>query len=234
MALRSKKFYFFLLSIAFSCSIFSQNQSMNSPNEISFTHKIIPESIAKEVLAALSFYPELKNTPIEFKFKKHIKKSTMQAQPDFASIFKSKENRGYKILISEKFHIEKKEFDIEDVESDVLIGWFGHELGHVMDYRDRSTLGMIIFGLKYLFSKAHLKLVERTADTIAVNHGMSDYILATKNFILNNVHISDEYKARIERLYLSPKEIMEIVNSKNKSLEKEVEKEEIDEMEELS
>lgn len=215
----------FLFLLIAPCQIFSQSLAMNSTNEFNFTKKIIPESIKKEAKIALSHYPELRNTPIEFKFKTSIKKSTMQAQPTFESIFKRKKNRGYKILISKKFHIEHKEFDIENVESNVLIGWFGHELGHVMDYRDRSTLGMLIFGLKYLFSKAHLKEVERTADMIAVNHGMSRYILATKDFILNNVHISAEYKARIEKLYMSPEEIMEIVNSKEKNLEKEVDDE---------
>lgn len=191
----------------------------------SFRNKIIPASIKKEALKALSFYPELKNTPIQFKFKKQIKKSTMQAQPDLSTILRGRKNRGYKILISEKIHIEQKEFSIEDMEKEVLIGWFGHELGHVIDYHDRSAIGMLIFGLKYLFSKTHLKEVERTADTIAVRHGMSNYILATKDFILNNAHVSSKYKARIAKLYMSPQEIMEIVNSEEKSLEKEVEKE---------
>lgn len=199
---------------------------MNPPDEIQYTNKIIPANIAEEVKTALSYYPELKDTPIEFKYKTAIKKSTMQAQPDLKSIFRSQEKRGYKILISTKFHIEKKAFNIEDVDSEVLIGWFGHELGHVVDYSDRSTLGMLIFGLKYLFSKSHLKEVERTADMIAINHGMAESILATKDFILNNVHISPAYKQRIAKLYMSPEEIMEIVNSKSKNLEEEVEKEE--------
>lgn len=194
-----------------------------------FTNKTIPETIREEALIALSHYPELKDTPIEFKFKDSIQKSTMQAQPTYASIFRSRENRAYVILISNKFHIEKREFHITDVAPEVLIGWFGHELGHVMDYRRRSSLGMIIFGLKYLFSKKYLKRAERTADLYAVKHGMHEYIVATKNFILDNVHISPAYKARIERLYMSPEEIMEIVNSKKQSLEEEVEKEEIEE-----
>lgn len=226
----NKYYFFFLLLISTPCLIFSQSLLMNPINEYHFSNKIIPESIKKEAKIALSYYPELKDTPIEFKFKESINKSTMQAQPTFESLFKSRENRGYKILISTKFHIEKKEFDIEDVESDVLIGWFGHELGHVVDYSSHSTVGMLIFGIKYLFSKAHLKEVERTADMIAVNHGMTNYILATKDFILNNVHISPEYKARISKLYMSPEEIMEIVNSKDKNLESEVEKEEVEEL----
>ncbi|MAN28076.1 MULTISPECIES: hypothetical protein [Mesonia] len=191
-----------------------------------YTNKDIPLSIKDQVEAALAHYPELKDTPISFKFKKEIKKSTMQAQPTYASIFKGRKNRAYIILISEKFHIEEEEFSILNVEDEVLIGWIGHELGHVMDYRDRSSLGMISFGLKYLFSTTHIQEVERAADTYAVKHGMYQYILATKNFILNNTSISPKYKNRIKRLYMSPEEIMELVNHLDiADVEKEVEKE---------
>ena len=193
---------------------------------MNYTNKEIPLSIKDQVEVALTHYPQLKDTPIAFRFKKEIKKSTMQAQPTYASIFKSRKNRAYVILISEKFHIEEEIFSILDVEDDVLIGWIGHELGHVMDYRNRSTLNMISFALKYLFSTAHIQEVERAADTYAVKHGMYQYILATKNFILNNTSISPKYKNRIKRLYMSPEEIMELVNHLDiADVEKEVEKE---------
>ena len=188
---------------------------------MNYTNKEIPLSIKDQVEVALSHYPQLKDTPIAFRFKKEIKKSTMQAQPSFASFLKSRKNRAYIIFISEKFHIEDEVFSILDVEDDVLIGWIGHELGHVMDYRDRGS-----FALKYLFSTAHIQEVERAADTYAVKHGMYQYILATKNFILNNTSISPKYKNRIKRLYMSPEEIMELVNHLDiADVEKEVEKE---------
>lgn len=194
-----------------------------------FTNKTIPNIIKPQVEEALSYYPELKDTPITFKFKKNINKSTMQAQPKFASLLKSRKNRSFIILISEKFHIEGEEFKVIDVDDDIMIGWIGHELGHVMDYRDRGKFDMIIFGLKYLFSSAHIKEVERAADTFAVEHGMYEYILATKNFILNNTSISSEYKARIKKLYMSPEEIMELVNNLEPDEVEEKVKEEIKE-----
>ena len=40
-----------------------------------YTNKDIPLSIKDQVEAALAHYPELKDTPISFKFKKEIKKS---------------------------------------------------------------------------------------------------------------------------------------------------------------
>ena len=186
--------------------------SMNSTQSINLENKIIPESIKEEALAAISFYPELYDTAIEFKFKDNIKKSTMQAQPRFASFFKAKENREYIILISRKIQIEGTEFTMEDIPSDVKIGWIGHELGHVVDYSHRTNFGMLIFGIKYLFSPAHIKEVERAADTFAIAHGMGDYILTTKNFILDNAHLSEKYKERIRRLYISPEEVMELIN----------------------
>ncbi|HEA30146.1 MAG TPA: hypothetical protein ENH91_09155 [Leeuwenhoekiella sp.] len=179
--------------------------------KINFTHKKIPKSIVAETHKALSYYPALKDTPITFQFKENIKKSTMQAQPVFSSFFRSRKNRKYVILISKRVKIDKESFKITDVPSDVLIGWIGHELGHVMDYRERGTLNMLFFGIKYLYSTGHIQEVERAADTFAVAHGMGDYILKTKDFILNHADISETYKARIRQLYLSPEEIMQLI-----------------------
>ncbi|MCY2687394.1 hypothetical protein OU683_09555 [Salinimicrobium sp. TH3] len=188
-------------------------------------NKIIPESILDEAKIALSYYPELKDVEIEFKYKDNIKKSFMQAQPKVANLFKGKKDRSYHIFISSRFLIEKEEFSMADVPPDVLIGWLGHELGHIMDYRDKSAMGLVIFGMRYITSDNYIKEAERTADTYAVNSGMGDYILATKDFILNHSHLSDSYKERIARLYLSPEEILVLVNKLEEELE-EAEKEE--------
>lgn len=185
---------------------------MSLSQNINLENKIIPESIREEAIAALEYFPELYDTAIEFKFKNKIKKSTMQAQPKISSIFRNKENRKYVILISREIHIDDKDFTIDDIPSDVIIGWLGHELGHLMDYQDRTTFGLIILGAKYLFSNKSIRKVERTADTYAISQGMGDYILMTKNFILDNSDISEKYKARIRRLYISPEEVMELIN----------------------
>jgi hypothetical protein len=198
---------FFLLFV-------STNIAFSAPmNDKDFlNNKVIPESILKEVTYALSHFPELADTPIEFKFKSNIKRSFMQAQPRFFDIFKNKKRRSYYIMISESVTIEDEVFTVAEVPTDVLIGWIGHELGHIMDYRERSGLNMVVFGIRYLFSKGFIKEAERAADTYAVNHGMGKYILATKDFILNHASLSEAYKNRIKRLYLSPEEIMVLVD----------------------
>lgn len=138
----------------------------------------------------------------------------MLAQPTFGSIFRKKEKRGYKILISEKFKITGKEFKTTEVPSDIMIGWIGHELGHVMDYQERSGLNLINFGMRYVLLKEHVKNAERAADSFAVAQGMADYIIKTKRFILDNADIDEGYKNRIKEFYLSPEEIMEMVKNR--------------------
>lgn len=186
------------------------------------TNKIIPPEIEKEAEIALSFYPELKDNCIEFKFKDNIKKSFMQAQPEIKTLFSGKKKRHYYVFISNKIIIEDEEFSVLDVPTPVLIGWLGHELGHIIDYREKSAFGMIIFGTRYLLSSNYIKKAERMADTYAVNHGMGEYILATKNFILNNTQLSESYKNRIKKLYLSPEEIMILVNELEGDVEEEL------------
>lgn len=181
-----------------------------------YSQYVIPESIKDEVKIALAFYPNILNNPIEFKFQKNIKKSTMLAQPNFWSLFKAKKNRKYKVLISEKIVIAGNAFATKDIPKEVMIGWIGHELGHIIDYKNRSSLNLIWFGIKYTFSDNYIKEAERAADTHAVNYGMENYILATKNFILNNADIDESYKSRIRKYYLSPEEIMVLINERDK------------------
>ena len=194
-----------------------QNGQMKEKDSLVFTNKVIPPSLEKEIKIALSYYPELKDTPITFNFKDDIKKSFMQAQPNKWDLFsKRKDTRGYHIDISRNLVIDEKDFPIQEVPEDVLIGWIGHELGHVMDYKNKSGMGMVIFGLRYITSGRFLEEAERAADTYAVNHGMGYYILETKNFILHEANLSDEYISKIKKWYLSPEEIMVMIEDLKK------------------
>lgn len=229
------KKYLLLLVLPFLGSSWScaSKKDMTEKKILYQGNKTIPESVYKEAKTALSFYPDLEDIEIEFFFKDNIKKSFMQAQPRFSNIFKGKNERSYNIYMSTKFAIEDEEFSMAEIPSEVLVGWLGHELGHVMDYREKSAFGLIIFGVRYITSDKYIKEAERTADSYAVTHGMGEYILATKDFILNNSKLSQTYKDRIARLYLSPEEILVLVNELEEAseegldeMEKEMEKKE--------
>jgi hypothetical protein len=98
---------------------------------------------------------------------------------------------------------------IQQIPDDVMIGWIGHELGHILDYESRSNAGMVSFGYRYYFSSEYVKSAEIAADTYAVNHGLGNYIISTKRFILDHAELPKAYKDKIARLYLSPDVIVE-------------------------
>ncbi|WP_420388262.1 hypothetical protein [Roseivirga sp.] len=175
--------------------------------------KSIPEEIYFPVLETLSYYPELKNTPITFRFVKPKDHIIMSAQPIFKTMFRILEERAYYVNISRTIKLGSDSLKVEDLPEDVLIGWLGHELGHLMDYKDRSVWGMIRFGVNYLFSKHFVKGAERKADEYAVQHGLGDKIVKTKNYILNHAEIPNSYKQKMKRLYLAPEEILKMVDT---------------------
>ena len=174
-------------------------------------NKQIPAVIEKNVLNALSFYPELKNTTISFIFKTDIRTSVMQAQPVPTTLLGKRKNRRYRINISEYFKLINSQIPIEKIPDEVMIGWIGHELGHILDYEGMSNGGMVSFGYRYYFSPSFLKHAEMVADSLAVERGMGNYIVATKRFILNHAELPQAYKDKISRLYLSPDVIVEQV-----------------------
>lgn len=183
-----------------------------------YQHKTIPVILQTEILAALKYYPELKDTPIDFVFDPNTSKSIMLSQPVVDSFFRGQKNRSYVIKINPLFVMVHKTMPIQDAPKDVLIGWVGHELGHVIDYHSRSNWQMIGFGIKYISSEKYLMQAERNADRYAVEHGMGNYIIKTKNYILHNHDLPPEYIARIKRLYLSPQQILDLIKKVKKPI----------------
>ena len=190
---------------------------MNAHSQVStkllkFRHnKEIPPVLERNILAALSFFPELSNAKIKFVFKKDLYSSVMQAQPVFTSLLRKKKNRRYKINISSQFRLITSEMPIMKIPDNVMIGWIGHELGHILDYESKSNWQIVKFGLNYYLSQKFVKHAEMVADSLAVERGLGNFIVATKRYILDHAELPQAYKDKISRLYLSPDVIVEQV-----------------------
>ena len=215
--------YILIIFLSFWCStiiarpLFGENKPKTGDpvvSELAFfgKNKVIPEEMQDVILTALSFYPALADTHIEFIYKPDIRKSVMQAQPKVSTLFRRKSKRVYVIKISRYLQLDQEELDVSTLPFEVLVGWIGHELGHIMDYKDRSGLAMMGFGAKYWMSEKFLIGAERRADLYALRHGLGDKIICTKNFVLNHDGISESYKERIKRLYMSPEEFSQMLS----------------------
>lgn len=176
-------------------------------------HKEIPDEIREITLLALSHYPELLDVKIDFQFQNKIRGSVMQAQPKIGSLFfDSKGNRSYRIKISRHLELLDEMLPIEELPADVLLGWIGHELGHIKDYVDRSALNLMSFGVRYALSNNFVTQAEITADSHSVSNGLGKAIIATKDFVLNHNRLPEGYKNKIRALYMSPGEILSLVD----------------------
>ena len=156
------KFFFLIMLIP---ELLSTNSSTSKERLQFCSNKRIPAVIEKNVLTALSFYPELKNTSINFIFKTDLKTSVMQAQPVFTTLLRSRKNRSYRIIISSKFRLIKDELPILQIPDEVMVGWIGHELGHILDYEGKTNKQLVSFGYNYYFNSTFVKHAEMVADS---------------------------------------------------------------------
>ena len=85
-------------------------------------------------LVALSYYPELKETDIEFVHQKLT--TTLAARPRMGSVFKKAGKRRYQIFINNH---ESCEIPLHAAPFNAQVGVIGHELAHIVDYEKRST-----------------------------------------------------------------------------------------------
>ncbi|MEK6478954.1 hypothetical protein WJR50_15515 [Catalinimonas sp. 4WD22] len=176
-------------------------------------NKKVPSIIQEEVAEVLSYFPELAEIQIDFVFKDRINKSFMQAQPKWYGFFQSKNKRDYVIKISRNFQMEDYMLPIEELPKDIIIGWLAHELGHIMDYQDKSAFALIKFGLSYITSHEYMIEAERTADVKAIHCNLGDYLVIKKNFIQNHSDIPLNYKDRIKQFYMSAEEAIELMDN---------------------
>lgn len=141
--------------------------------------------------------------------RRSLSKTNMQAQPVRNLHFWNRKKRAYRVTLSNHIELEQY-FKPEDLPEEVLVGWFAHELGHIMDYLNRSGWNLIKFALGYLLFENHRVGTERRADVFAIERGFSDQLVATKQFILEHADLPKKYKRRIKKYYLSVEEVEEL------------------------
>ena len=161
------------------------------------------KEIEVEARAALAYYPELADVPIRFEYSHISVQSFMLAQPVIDWRFFWKPKRQYRIRIKKSLVVNNPNFSEEWPRHEILVGWLGHELGHIVDYKDRSALNLILFGLRYHFFPPFVKKAEITADHNTVKAGLTKELLISKAYGRQAHIFSKSYVAKLDRLYPS-------------------------------
>jgi hypothetical protein len=175
----------------------------------------LPDFILSCFEKALASYPELQGGRVRL-HQMSLRNMTMRAQPVVNSSFFNKYRRQYRIDM-QQHTTSLHHINLTRLKEDVLVGWFAHELGHVMDYLDRPWWDLIRFGLGYWLFPTFRLGAERKADLFAIEHGFAEEINATKRFLLEDSNIPNSYKERLSKYYMTVEEVERIVLKRSSS-----------------
>ncbi|WP_291131663.1 hypothetical protein [Flavobacterium sp. UBA7682] len=180
------------------------------------TNKVIPEKYEAQILIALSYYPELKDTQIEFRVKKT--KTPLTSKPNILSFLLSAKKRKYCVTISEQSNTYLEPILFKNLSFNAQIGVLGHELAHIANYRQKGFGKMFnIIGIE-IFSKKQVDKFEYNTDRVCINHGLGYQLLDWSKWVRQNLG-RDNWRGannitinpKKER-YMNPESILKMIN----------------------
>lgn len=191
------------------------NKVLSAIREEYGKNKEIPKIFEQQILIALSYFPELKDTHIEFRVKKA--NSPLSARPKVIGLFTSAKKRKYVITISESADPKLESILFNNLSFNAQIGVLGHELSHISDYSTKGFAKMCNLLFIELFSKKEVDKFESRTDLICISHGLG-YQLFDWSFSVRQNLNTDYWRGasninctkRTER-YLNPSTINNIL-----------------------
>lgn len=216
------KYYIYLILIILSQNVSSQvvhqirfldslfyAQKLDSLKQEGFLPNPIDSAYELAAFVALSYYPELKNTQIEFKEQKL--RTTCNARPTIGStLFRKRAHRKYIIRINNS--LTDSVIQLKNAPLNAQIGLFGHELAHIRDYENRNIF-QIMDRLFSRFSKKQLANFEKEIDSMTITNGLGWQLFDWSDFVLNKSCASAKYKKFKQEIYLQPNEIKNLMDS---------------------
>lgn len=181
-------------------------------------NKRIPDKIRPQVLTALSFYPELKNTRIVFRLKK--RKTPLTSRPRISSAFLPKGIRSYVITLSTETESFLAPILFSELPYNAQIGVLGHEIAHIAEYKTKTSFQLIGLGFK-IGNPQFEDRFEFNTDKRAIEHGLGHQLLDWSRFVrtaLNivewkgaSINLDEGNKPEAQERYMNPETIQNYI-----------------------
>lgn len=166
-------------------------------------HKTFLPDYELASLVALTHYPELKDTKITFISK--ALSSTMAARPKGLNVFRKKGKRMYVVIIN---NTDDVKVPVDSVSFNAKVGVIGHELAHILDYENKSSLKVAANGIGYTSKKFRVKF-ERATDQRTIDHGLGWQCYDWSFYVYHYKNTPKDYLEYKKKTYMSYKEIEE-------------------------
>lgn len=179
-------------------------------------NKQYPLQLEKQILIALSYYPELKNTSISFRIRpRHAIGLT---RTTWGGLLESPARRHYVITISDSTEPALAPILFGKQTFNAQVGMIGHELAHIVQYAEKSSIEL----LQYVISNISARYVDRfeyKADAICIAHGLGHQLLEWSQYIRKVMNTEywrgPDYvhKPKKRERYMNPPTILERMNA---------------------
>lgn len=158
--------------------------------------KKFPKEIEAQVLTALSYYPQLRDTRIKFRFRK--RKTPLTSRPRVLHVFLPKKWRTHVITISSKTTESFAPILFSKLPYNAQIGVLGHEIAHVLEYKSQTTFQLIGLGFK-IGKPSFVDQFEFDTDARTIANGLGYQLLDWSIFVRKALGIA-EWKGASEEL----------------------------------
>lgn len=167
-------------------------------------NKQIPKKYEEEILVALSHYPGLKETSINFMLAAHAS-VPYGTKPTFLSCFRGSKKRNYTTTILEDAPYPESAALMKNLSFNMRVGVFGHELFHVVQYEKCNPSRLIRTLAGFAFAAFRRKM-ETGADLGAISHGLGPQLLEHAKYI-RRIPGYIEKRPNLNKDYLLPEQI---------------------------
>lgn len=163
--------------------------------------KKIPKECELQAFIALSYYPELHSTTIEFVYSDI--NTSMATRPTITSSLRG-QNRKYTIFI-DNYVNDDNGILFNEVPFNAQIGLIGHELSHIVSYTEKNGSQLLSFGFNYI--NGQKSEIEKKTDRSTIQKGLAWQLYDWSDFALNKSKASNLYKDFKRQNYLTPEDI---------------------------
>jgi len=173
-------------------------------------NKRLPQGFELQALLALSHYPELRDTKINFIV--DDVSIPLSSRPHWSSMLRSAKNRTYQVIIDSELSGMREALLLKNQPFNAQVGIIGHELAHTVYYLDRSFFGIVGNALCQ-FTDCRIRF-ERATDRRLIDYGLGWQRFDHATFVRTQISRDRASAFTAEGgggAYMSPAEILRIM-----------------------
>lgn len=180
-------------------------------------NKIMPAEFEKQILTALSYFPELKQTKITFLLHKG-NSGVIETRPEWFSVFKNSRHRAYYVFIGDSSAKHTPQFMFRNSPVNGQVGIIGHELAHILYFSQRNTFGLLKTGIGHVSTK-YMDNFENKTDSMCIERGLGYQLIDWNIYLRKAFGMADPendpdpfFSEEGRERYMSPARIRQVMS----------------------